>query len=141
MAKTYQSIVVDAPVERVWASVRDFHDLSWATSVVTTCTAVGHRSGYQIGAKRVLNDAFHETLIELSDAKRTVRYSIDDGPSPIPKNDVTDYVGVLRLHPITESDATFVEWSSSWDGPENGADEFCHGIYLALLDDLRKAHA
>lgn len=125
----------------MWASVRDFHDMSWATNVVTTCTAVGEKKGDQIGAKRVLNDAFHETMIGLSEAERTVRYTIDDGPSPVSRDDVSNYVGVLRLHPITEGDATFVEWSSSWEGRENGAGEFCHGIYVALLGDLRKAHA
>ena len=139
MGKTYQSITINAPVDRVWAAVRDFHDVSWAPGVLEKCTPVGDLKGDQIGARRVLNDAFHETLLELSDLDHTVRYSIDDGPSPVSKEEVKDYIGELRLRPITENDATFVEWSSSWDTRDNSAEEFCHTIYVALLGDLKKA--
>lgn len=34
MGRTYQSILIQAPVDRVWQAVRDFHDLSWAPDVV-----------------------------------------------------------------------------------------------------------
>ncbi len=141
MGKTYQSIVVNAPPDRVWATVRRFHDLSWAPNVVKTCKAVGDKKEGQIGAKRVLNDAFHETLLELNEADRTVKYSIDDGPSPVSKNDVKNYVGVVRVRPITEDKASFVEWSSTWEAKDNKAEDFCHGIYVALLADLKKKFA
>ena len=137
MPSTYQSITVNAPVERVWSSIRDFHNLSWAPNVVESCEPIGDRTGDQIGAQRLLHNVFHETLRELSDLNHTIRYSIDDGPAPVSRSDVQGFVGHVRLFSITEGDGgTFVEWSSSWDGTE-GACDFCHNVYVALLNDLK----
>ncbi len=141
MGKTYQSIVVNGPVDKVWAALSDFHDMSWAPNVVTKLTIVGDKKGDQAGARRLLNDVFHETLLGVSDVERTVRYSIDDGPSPISKDDVKGYVGMVRVSPVTEGDTTFLEWSSNWEAKGDGAVEFCHGIYVALLNDLKKTFA
>lgn len=138
MRKTYQSITISAPVEKVWKKISDFHDMSW-TNIIEKCEAVGDKSSNQVGAKRILNDAFQETLLDLDDQEYTIKYSIDDGPSPVSKNDVKNYIGVLRLLPITEENATFVEWASSWEAEDSAAEDFCHGIYVALLNDLKSA--
>lgn len=139
MGSTYQSIRIEAPVEKVWETVRNFHDFSWAPKVIETCEPVGELKGTQIGARRVLNNVFQETLLELSDISKTVRYSIDDGPSPISKGEVSNYVGTLRVHPITDEDSTFVEWSSAWVGNSEKAAEFCRGVYVALLGSLKES--
>lgn len=141
MGRTYQSTIVDAPADEVWSVLRDFHDLSWAPDVVESCEALGPENGDEIGARRRLNDAFEETLRELSDVDRRLRYSIDEGPSPVSSDEVSDYVGTVRVHPVTDRDASFVEWSSRWDGNDEDAREFCHGIYVALLDALREHFA
>ena len=138
MGKTYQSITINAPVDKVWAAIRNFHDVSWAPNVIEKCSSVGDQEGDQIGARRVLNDAFHETLLELSDLDHTIKYSVDDGPSPVSKEEVENYVGVLHVLPVTQEGTSFVEWSSSWEAKDNGASEFCHNIYVALLADLKK---
>lgn len=138
MGSTYQSIVVDAPAEEVWGTLRDFHDMSWAPEVVESCEAIGPGEGDEIGARRRLNGAFEETLRELSDGERRLRYSIDDGPSPVSAAEVDDYVGTVRVRPVTDSGASFVEWSSTWEGNDEEAAEFCHGIYVALLRSLRR---
>lgn len=138
MHKTYQTTVVKAPINEVWARLRNFHDMSWATGVVEKCEAVGDKTADQIGAQRVLNGVFHETLVELNDADHVVRYSIDAGPTPVSQDDVQDYIGVIRACPVTDSDGTFVEWSSSWVAEDEKAAEFCHNIYVALLSDLKK---
>lgn len=139
MHKTYQSTVVKAPIDQVWARLRNFHDMSWAGSVIERCEAVGDKAADQIGAQRVLNGVFQETLVELNDTDHVVRYSIDDGPAPVSQNDVNDYTGVIRAFPVTDSDGTFVEWSSSWQAQDTKALEFCHAIYVALLSDLNKS--
>ncbi len=138
MGKTYQSVVINASLDDVWSTIRDFHDFSWAPNVITKCIVVGDLRGDQIGAKRILNDAFHETLLELSDLNHIIRYSIDNGPEPVSQSDVSDYVGELSVRPVTEDNATFVEWSSSWEGSNSQTYDFCHGIYLGLLADLKK---
>jgi len=59
--------------------------MSRAQGVIDKCAPVGELKANQIGAKRLLNDAFHETLLELSEVDRTIKYRIDDGPSVIPR--------------------------------------------------------
>ena len=139
MPKTYQSTTVDAPIDEVWARLRNFHDMAWAPAVVERCEAVGEKAGDEVGARRILNGVFHETLRELDDAEHVVKYSIDAGPPPVSPDQVKDYIGVIRARPVTDSGGTFVEWSSSWDAPDAGAEEFCHNIYVALLSELKKA--
>ena len=135
MGQTHQSTVISVPPQDVWDAIRNFHDMSWAPNVITSLEPVGHAKGDQEGAGRILNGAFHETLIEVNDADRRIRYSIDDGPSPVSKNDVSNYVGQLEVRP--EGDGTLVEWSSSWEQNDEAASEFCHGIYVALLGDMK----
>jgi carbon monoxide dehydrogenase subunit G len=135
MGQTNQSTTIAVPPEVVWGAIRNFHDMSWSPNVITSLEVVGEVGGDQKGAGRILNGAFHETLIEVNDADRRVRYSIDDGPSPISKTDVSNYVGELQLSP--DGDGTLVEWSSSWDRNDEPAFEFCHGIYVALLADMK----
>lgn len=139
MSKTYQSVVINAPADKVWSKLRDFHDLSWAPNVVSSVEAVGDKKGDQPGAKRILNNAFHETLTDLDDGEYSLRYSIDDGPSPVSKDEVSDYKGRVLVRPVTEGDGgAFVEWYSSWNGKGEEAEEFCHGIYASLLGELKK---
>ncbi len=139
MPSTYQSIVVNAPVDEVWQRLRNFHDFSWAPEVITACEQVGEVGGTEVGAKRILNGAFHETLVSLDDNARRLVYSIDDGPNPVSPADVRDYLGTIHALPVTEGNATFVEWSSEWKSDSEEAVEFCGGIYKALLQALAGA--
>lgn len=135
MGQTSQSTTIAVPPEEVWDAIRNFHDMSWAPNVITSLEVVGDMAGDQEGAGRILNGAFHETLIEVDDSERIVRYSIDDGPSPVSKTDVSNYVGHIQVSP--EGDGTLVEWSSQWDRNDEAAHEFCHGIYVAFLADMK----
>lgn len=136
MPQCYQSIVIAAPVERAWETIKNFHDFSWASEVIEHCEAVGRIRGNEIGAKRILNGVFHETLLECNSAARRIRYSIDDGPSPVSAREIKNYVGTLQLRPVTLNNGTFVEWRSSWEAQTEEAKEFCHQIYAALLKTL-----
>lgn len=136
MPQTYQSITVNAPIERVWGQLSNFHDMSWAPHVVERCDAVGDKTGTEPGAQRVLNEAFHETLLEVDPVGHQLRYSIDDGPSPVSSADVRNYIGTIHLVADTINNTTLVEWASSWESANDEAEPFCHGIYVALLKDL-----
>jgi len=139
MGQTYQSIIINAPADKVWQAVRDFHAMDWAPGVVKKVDNIGDRPGDQVGARRRLNDAFDETLLAFSDADMDFTYSIDNGPSPVSSTDVSDYAGKVRVRPVTEGNATFVEWSSSWKGNDEAAAEFCHGLYVALLNEMKES--
>ena len=133
----YNTCVVNAPVDQVWSALRSFHDLSWAPQVITSLEKVGEVGADQSGAKRVLNGVFRETLKTLDDANRTLTYSIDDGPAAVSKENVTGYIGKVRVLPVTDANASFVEWSSSWEDSKGGVEDFCNPIYKALLDSLK----
>ena len=134
MPSTNQSKIISAPISDVWNKFTNFHDLSWSPNVITNLEPVGSIGGSEVGAKRILNGAFHETLAEVDNDNFMLKYSIDDGPSPVSKDDVSNYFGVVQLSPY--EDGTLVEWSSSWDSNGEEAVEFCHGIYVALLNEL-----
>lgn len=136
MPSTRQSKDIDAPVSDVWHKFENFHDLSWAPKVVPSVDKVGNIDGHEVGAKRILNHAFHETLVDIDPQQHRLKYSIDDGPSPVSKNEVSNYYGVVELSPIDNGARTHVEWTSSWDSNSDEAVRFCHGIYVALLDAL-----
>lgn len=139
MGSTYQSTVVSASADSVWSRLRDFHDMSWAPGVVESCRAAGGESGTEVGARRVLKDAFFETLREIDDERRLLEYSIDDGPSPVGENEVQEYRGTVQVRPVTDTGHAFVEWSSRWrdsDG-DQAVHDFCSPIYEALLAELK----
>ena len=136
MPSTEQSIVIDAPIAEVWSRLSNFHDFSWAPKVISGVDKVGDVDGNSVGAKRILNGAFHETLIEINNDEYYLKYSIDDGPSPVSKDEVENYIGVVRLSPASDGGGTLVEWVSSWESKVDDAVEFCHGIYVALLGEL-----
>jgi hypothetical protein len=139
MKTTDQSIVVNAPIADVWSRFSDFHDLSWAPNVISDVEKVGSIDGGKVGAKRILNNAFHETLVEIDHDKYRLKYSIDDGPSPVSNEEVSNYYGVVTLSLADEGNRTHVEWSSSWESNVEDAVEFCHGLYVALLNELAES--
>lgn len=103
-------------------------------------TPVGDVPGTDAGAKRILNDAFHETLHEIDHEKRYIQYSIDDGPGPVAKDSVSGYRGEVKVLPVTVpagEDASIVVWTSEWESEEGGVADFCDPIYKALLSDLK----
>ena len=108
----YNSIVIAADPDKVWAILKDFHDLSWSKNVVSKVTIVGDKSSDEIGAKRILNDAFHETLVSLDNESKKFTYSIDDGPGAVSKENVEGYLGEVTVFPISENNTSFVLWTS-----------------------------
>ena len=134
----YNSVTVNAPVDKVWQTLRNFHDMSWGDIQIE---AVGDAGSTEIGAKRILNGAFHETLLTLDDEERTFSYSIDDGPDAVSKDNVQGYIGEVRVFPVTDDDSTFVLWTSKWDSSGGGVQDFCNPIYQALLGALKSHFA
>ena len=90
MGNCYNKVEIEAPINKVWELVKDFHNMSWAPGVITSLEVVGDKKGNEVGAKRILNEAFHETLTKLDHENTTFSYSIYDGPGPVAKNAVTN---------------------------------------------------
>ena len=138
MGKCYNSTVVDASIDEVWEMIKDFHQLSWGDKVITKVDIVGEVSGTEVGAKRILNEVFHETLLSVDNKNFSFTYSIDDGPGPVSKDSVSNYVGKVSLYPVTDSGETFVEWISTYESDSDSAvGDFCNPIYAVLLSSLK----
>lgn len=141
MPSVHHSAVIASPAESVWRATRDFLDVSWAPGVLEECVAVGERTGDRVGCRRILNGVFHETLLALDDHERTMKYRLDDGPSPVSSREVRDFVATLRVRPVTEADTALVEFSARWESQDDAAADFAGGIYQALLGALQKRFA
>jgi len=134
----YNSVVINASPEKVWNLLKDFHNLSWSKNVVSKVEKIGTKSSHEVGAKRILNDAFHETLVSLDDSQMKFSYSIDDGPAVVSKDNVKGYLGEVTVFLISENNTSFVLWTSKWkSAKEGGVADFCNPIYHALLQDLK----
>ena len=136
MPCVYNSIIINAPLETVWDRISDFHDFSWAPSIIKKCEKVGNKAGTTVGAKRLLNGVFLDTLIAYSLLDHRITYSIDDAPFPLSPENINNYVGDLHLLPITSEEKTFVEWSGKWESNETEVIAFMNDIYIKLLKDL-----
>ena len=113
MPSTYASVLISASVVRVWDTVRDFNGLpSWHPFVKESRIEGGARAD-QVGCIRAfrLEDGgfIREKLLSLSDIDRSLTYSILESPM-----DLSDYTATLGLMPVTDANATFVEWKADF---------------------------
>jgi NADPH:quinone reductase len=111
-----RSTVIGAPVEAVWAVLRDFNGHhAWHPAVSTSAIENGETSD-QVGCVRNfrLKDGslIREQLLFLSDATRGFSYCILEARAPL-----RNYVASMRLRPVTSEDACLVEWRASFEPP------------------------
>ena len=141
MGKCHHSAVINAPVAEVWAILRNFHDLSW-TSAIESLEPVGDVRSDQVGAKRLLNGAIHETLRALNDLEHTFQYQITDGPSPISKDDLKFYYGTVSVLPVTDQNTSYVSWITRFESKDDAVtQEFCDPFYSTFLAHLKARFA
>ena len=112
--KVFASVVIDAPIGKVWGVLRDFVGLTVWSGAVTGARIVNDKASDQVGAVRHLDivdgTVFIETLVALSDEETFLKYDIVEGPLP-----VTNYVATMRLQPVTEGDMTYASWSAEFE--------------------------
>jgi hypothetical protein len=122
MPKVVRSTVIEAPVEAVWAVLRDFngHD-RWHPAVAESQIERG-QSADRVGCVRRfrLQDGseLRERLLTLSDADMAFSYCLLETPIPL-----LNYVAHVRLAPVTDVDHTFWHWESRFDTPAGRKDE------------------
>jgi hypothetical protein len=145
MPRPYASGVVSAPVDKVWAMVRDYNGLPGWLAPIGHSEIVEGGDG-QVGAVRRLTladggDPFDERLVSLDDADRTLTY-VFTGANPF---DVTRYVSTIRVAAVTDSGESFVEWWCEYDADVARHAEltqtFAEGVYATGIAGLRKALA
>jgi len=118
MAKAYASRILEAPVEAVWAVVRDFNALpSWLP--VISCSSVedglasdvvGCVRSFYLGDQHI-----RERLLMLDDSRYRFSYNFETPAFP-----VRNYIAQFDLIPVTNGDHTFAQWRATFDeAPED----------------------
>ena len=111
-----RSSVIDAPIERVWAVLRDFNSHAAWHPAVAESEIEGEDRSDQVGCVRrfSLRDAhqIREQLLALSDQDHVSTYCILDATLPIRR-----YVATLKLSRVTDGERTFWHWQSTFDVP------------------------
>jgi len=141
LQKVVRSTIIDAPIERVWAVLRDFnsHD-RWHTVVDESRIEGGDRPD-QVGCVRsfALKDGnrIREQLIALSDTDHVSTYCILEATVPLQR-----YVATVTLKPVTDGDRTFWHWQSTFATPPGRERELremvATGVYEAGFENLRR---
>ncbi len=62
---TKQAQKIDAPIEKGWQKIANFHQPDWTPEVIVQVDKVGSIQGDKVGAKRLLNGVFLEELLIL----------------------------------------------------------------------------
>lgn len=110
--KVMRSVIIDAPIEKVWAAVRAFDGVvDWNPGVTAARMETGAATA--VGSIRHLDIAdgtiFRETLLAHSDQEYFYTYDIVEGPLPC-----TDYISTHRFIPITDGNLTLGIWSGEF---------------------------
>src|SRR5262245_32835252 len=123
MIRVRRSAVIDAPLDRVWAVLRDFNSHSaWHPAVGPSAIERGETAD-QVGCVRefMLKDGnqIREQLLALSDRDHVSTYCILDATLPM-----RNYVATVQLKRVTDGDRTFWHWEATFDVPRGREREF-----------------
>ena len=114
MVEVRRSTILDAPLDDVWAVLRDFngHD-RWHPIVASSAIEDGLDAD-QVGAVRNFQLAdggrIREQLLALSDVAHSFSYCILEAPAFL-----RNYVAHVRLRPVTQDNSCLWEWTASFD--------------------------
>ncbi|MEO6363753.1 MAG: SRPBCC family protein [Caldimonas sp.] len=141
LQKVVRSTVIDAPIERVWAVLRDFNSHDRWHEVVAESRIEGDERSDQVGCIRTFTlkdgNRIREQLIGLSDAEHTSTYCIVEATVPLQR-----YVSTLTLRRVTDGERTFWHWQSTFATPPGRERELremvASGVYQAGFDSLRR---
>ena len=140
MIRVTRSAVIDAPIERVWAVLRDFNSHTAWHPAVGESEIEGGDPPDQVGCVRrfPLRDGnlVREQLLALSDPEHVSTYCILDATLPMRR-----YVATVQLKRVTDGDRTFWHWQSTFDVPRGREQEFEQrvgvGVYEGGFEGLR----
>jgi mxaD protein len=144
--RVVETVEVKAPLEKVWATVKDFDGLNkWHPGFAADELVSG--SNGKVGAVRKLTikdgPVITERLLAFDEAHHSYRYMITESPLPI-----AHYSSTVSVRP-GQAGMTKVVWSGSFkrkntsDNPpeaesDAGTIKLVKGVYRGGLDNLKK---
>ncbi len=111
-AKVFTTSVIDAPVDAVWARMRDFAGMGGWHEAITAMRMLEDVPSDRVGGVREFlfgEGLLWEELTLLSDEDRAFRYRILRSPMPW-----LNYHAGARLLPVTDGDRTLGIWTADW---------------------------
>ena len=141
MPRSFASTVVKAHPDEVWSFLRDFSAPPQYIEAVTSTVITGGKPADQVGCERIsaLQDGTPvvEVLVALDDVNRSLSYRLTEGPFPF-----TNYHSTMQVSLVSDENASFVEWFSSYDCEAADAkamdDILAGGIYEPALAFIKK---
>jgi NADPH:quinone reductase-like Zn-dependent oxidoreductase len=141
LQKVVRSTVIDAPIERVWAVIRDFNSHDQWHDVVEISRIEGGEASSQVGCVRSFSlrdgNRIREQLLTLDDREHKSTYCIVEATVPLQR-----YVATVTLKPITDGDRTFWHWESTFATPPGQERELremvARDVYEAGFANLRR---
>src|SRR5262245_19537705 len=126
MIRVRRSAVIDAPLDRVWAVLRDFNSHSaWHPAVGPSAIERGETAD-QVGCVRdfTLKDGNHirEQLLALSDRDHVSTYCSRRATLPL-----RNYVATVQLKRVADGARAFWHWESAFDVPR-GRERECEQL-------------
>jgi len=129
MGRAYATAIIDAPVEAVCATIRDFSSLAAWHPAVSHSEIEGGGDPDVVGCIRVLTldggASARERLLMLDDSRYTFSYNFETPAFPI-----ENYIATVELIPVTNGDHTLAIWTGIFD--ERPEDK---GVYEALISN------
>ena len=141
LQKVVRSTVIDAPLARVWAVLRDFNSHAQWHDVVAGSRIEGSDKSDQVGCVRsfTLKDGnrIREQLLALDEQGHKSTYCIVEATVPLQR-----YVATVTLKAVTDGDRTFWHWESTFATPPGQERELrdmvAQGVYEAGFENLRR---
>jgi NADPH:quinone reductase len=141
LQRVVRSTVIDAPIERVWAVIRDFNSHDQWHEAVAVSRIERNESSDQVGCVRSFSLAdgnrIREQLLTLDDRAYKSTYCIVEATVPLQR-----YVATVKLKPVTDGQRTFWHWESSFATPAGMEAELRNmvatGVYEAGFECLRR---
>ncbi len=143
--KVVETVEINAPVDKVWAVIGNFQDMSWHPAFVKT----EGTGGNDVGATRVLTlkdgGTINEKLVKYDAEKKTLQYEITEVDVKVVP--VTGYEAWFTVK--GEGDKSTVEWKSKFyrgfvnnDPPpelnDDAAVAAITGVFKAGMEALKK---
>lgn len=133
--------MIDAPIDRVWAVLRDFNSHDAWHEVVRESRIEAGRNSAEVGCVRAftLQDGnfIREQLLALDDSNYRFTYCIVEATVPLER-----YVSTVTLKPVTDANRTFWHWESSFSTPPGRerelADMVANDVYQAGFANMRR---
>ena len=132
MAKAFASRIIAAPVEAVWALVRDFNGMpGWNPGIVDSviedgldADVVGCVRSFHLGDGTLVR----ERLLELDDSRYRFAYNFETPAFP-----VANYEARFTLLPLTTGDETLAIWEATFDEAPEDAGKYADIVTNAVF--------